>query len=183
MDRRSLIKASGALALASVATGVLAHTPFQQWVVYRRKHLLIGCHKEDGQTYQLAQAIVAILDEHLPEAKARIARAPTTGRLASLLGTDQLDVALLSHEDAIAMASGVEEFTPYGSIKLATLYLLADYALVGRAEIPGRHGWLIASALHDSTLSRTGATSISAPLPWHPGAALYMKGEPLPESV
>ena len=44
MNRRHALR----LSVAAVATLLLSgHTPYGQWVVYRKKHLLIGCHKAD----------------------------------------------------------------------------------------------------------------------------------------
>ena len=40
---------------------------------------------------------------HLPESRARASRAPDPRRLASLLGTAQFDVAILSLDDAAAL--------------------------------------------------------------------------------
>lgn len=157
-----------------------AHTPFNQWVVYRRKHLLIGCHKEDMETYALAKRIVEILATSLPAAKARVARAPTAGRLASLLGTDQLDVALLDYKDAALMAAGKGTFEPYGKIDLKTILLHPQYALVGRAEIPAKHAWLIAHALREIGLDHKTLENTLPPLAWHNGANLYLSGEPFP---
>ena len=110
--RRDLIKG---LSLATGAFSLGGHTPFKQWVVYRKKHLLISCHRADPRTYDLAREVVAVLEEHLPAAQARPARAPTAGRLlASLIGTDQMDVAILSAEDTAAMRAGTGPFAPYG---------------------------------------------------------------------
>ena len=111
------------LSLFAVGTTLVAgHTPYGQWQVYRQKHLLIGCHREDPETYDLAQQVVATLDERLPEAAARPARARTAGRLASLLGTDQLKLAVLSEEDAAAMAVGAGRFAPYGVYRIVAAW-------------------------------------------------------------
>ena len=107
MNRRHALR----LSVAAVATLLLSgHTPYGQWVVYHQKHLLIGCHKADPETYELAKRVVALLAEHLPAAKSRVARAPDAGRLASLLGTAQLAVATLSGADAAAMLAGSGRF-------------------------------------------------------------------------
>ena len=45
--RRQVLRLGGALAAAVLLSG---HTPYGQWVVYRKKHLLIGCHKADEPT-------------------------------------------------------------------------------------------------------------------------------------
>ncbi len=183
MLRRTFVRAGIGLVGGCAWVGIpaLAHTPYRQWVVYRRKHLLIGCHRQDPETYALARRMVAILEERLPAARARVARAPTPGRLASLLGTDQLDVALLRHADASAMAAGKGDYAPYGEIALHTLFLHPEYALVGRADIPARHAWLIAHALYESDADIPLAADASPPLPWHDGVRSFLAGQPLPD--
>ncbi len=73
MNRRRALWLSVGAAMVLLLGG---HTPYGQWVVYRKKHLLIGCHKADPETYDLAKRVVALLDAHLPAAKSRVARAP-----------------------------------------------------------------------------------------------------------
>jgi len=109
MLRRTFVRAGIALACAEALARrpALAHTPYKQWVVYRRKHLLIGCHRQDPGTYVLAQRLVKVLQTRLPDARARIARAPTAGRLASLLGTNTTPVS--SGEAATVAAVGAGE--------------------------------------------------------------------------
>jgi hypothetical protein len=52
MNRR---QAAGRLVAAAALVMLLGgHTPYGQWVVYRKKHLVIGCHREDPATYELA---------------------------------------------------------------------------------------------------------------------------------
>ena len=104
MNRRRFVRL---MLLAAAATARGGHTPYGQWVVYRKKHLLIGCHKADPLTYDLAKQVVALFEQdHLPEAKSRVARAPDAGRLASLLVTGQMDVAATSQPDAADMLVG-----------------------------------------------------------------------------
>lgn len=79
MNRRGFLGAVGAVACAPSL--VHAHTPYQQWIVYRKKHLLIGCHREDLRTWDLAKELVGIFDVQLPAARARIARARTRAGL------------------------------------------------------------------------------------------------------
>jgi len=160
-----------------------AHTPYRQWAVYRQKHLLIGCHKGDLRTYDLAKSAIAVLEKSLPEAKARVARAPTTGRLASLLGTEQLDVAILANQDIPSMAAGRDAFKPYGEIALRALFPLSEFTLVGRASIPRRHAWLITSAMQGSVLSTGALQDVQPVVPWHEGAQDYVLGLPMPDEL
>lgn len=180
MRRRQFIRLLVAGVCASAFVNGHAHTPYNQWRVYRRKHLLIGCHKEDPRTYELAKQTVAILASRLPAAKARIARARSPGRLASLLGTEQLDVAIVGNQDATGMAAGSGDFAPYGEIPLRALFLLTEHILIGRAAIPDRHAWLIASALQGSDIGSARLAESEMPIPWHNGATLFRKGIAIP---
>lgn len=170
-----------ALALVVAGAGAArAHTPFGQWVVYRKKHLLIGAHRADPETYQLAKNLAGSLAKHLPKARSRVARAPTAQRLASLIGTDQMDVAVLGRTDAIAMRDGTGHFEPYGRIDLVLLTALQDHLLVAHARFPKRHAWLVTAALHESGLDPK--PDLAAGLAMHPGSLSFVRGEPEPES-
>ena len=179
MNRRDGLKLT-LVAAAGLALG--GHTPYGQWVVYRMEHLVIGCHRDDPRTYELAQLVVAALDDHLPEASARVARARFAGRLASLLGTDQLQVAILEEAEAAAMLEGVGDFAPYGAVELSMLARLDNRLLVARRDFPDRHAWLVSAALSDSGLSAADddAATPSA-LDWHPGSLAFRNGELTPE--
>lgn len=165
MNRRALLRTALVAAGAFVLAG---HTPYAQWVVYRRKHLLIGCHRENLATWQVAIEIVGRLEEHLPEARARVARAPDAGRLASLLGTDQLDVAVLSPREAVAMAAGEGAFAPYGPVEIVLLMPYAGYALVSRRDFSAPHALAVATALADSPATAETIGMVSGALDWHP---------------
>lgn len=181
-----------AVLLAGASLILTGHTPYRHWDIYRQAHLLIGCHKADPETYTLAQAAVAVLAEHLPEAKARVARAPHPERLASLIGTGQLFVTVLGRDEAFAMATGAGAFAPYGAQPLQRLAEMEMYLLVAHADLPKRHAWLITEALFgsrlmpetESTATQTataGETSQGAAwLPWHPGSRAFLDGEPEP---
>jgi len=56
LTRRGLVGAVAALAVAAPAH---AHTPYRQWVVYRKRHLLVGCHRGDAPAYPRAKASLA----------------------------------------------------------------------------------------------------------------------------
>ena len=75
--RRALLAAAlgGALLLVP-GRALLAHTPYRQWKVYRQRHLMIGASREDAATYPKAKEIQGFLEEHLPEASARVAPGP-----------------------------------------------------------------------------------------------------------
>ena len=177
MNRRRLLKATAAAAVALLLSG---HTPYGQWAVYRRKHLLIGSHRGDPETYDVAKRVEAILAEHLPAASARVARAPHAGRLASLLGTEQMEVAILGAADAGAMLDGTGAFAPYGPIALTVLAPVAGRLLVARADFPDRHAWLVTAALAGTELAPEAAWPADTSLPWHPGSIAFLEGLPEP---
>lgn len=177
MNRRRLLRLGAAASMVMLLSG---HTPYGQWVVYRKKHLLIGCHREDPETYRLAKRIEETLAEHLPAAKARVARAPHAGRLASLLGTDQLEMAVVGRSDAQAMLQGSGRFSPYGPVALLLLMPLRGRLLVARADFPKRHAWLVAGALAGTALTSTSSRLSDPPIPWHPGSRAVFEGGPEP---
>ncbi|MEM6490124.1 MAG: hypothetical protein AAF677_17965, partial [Pseudomonadota bacterium] len=142
------------------------------WDVFRRKHLLIGCHRRDPAGYAAAKAVAETLAADLPTSRARVARAPRPGRLASLLATGQLDVAVLDSETAAAMATGRGDFAPYGAVPLGTLYQLgAPHVLLAHARFPGRHVATVAGALAHGRMAGFDQ-SASPPCPWRIEAAL-----------
>jgi hypothetical protein len=169
--------------LAAGSTFLGGHTPYGQWVVYRRKHLLIGCHREDAETYRLAKEVVAALQTHLPSAEPRVARGPTPGRIASLIGTGQMEVAVLGWPEAVGMANGARPFEPYGAIPLRLLAPIGSRALVARADFPERHAWLVAHGVSDGGVAALGLGLRAYPVPWHAGARAFFMGMPEPEAV
>ena len=180
--RRALGLALRLGAGAGAALVLCGHTPYGQWVVYRKKHLLIGCHKGDPATYDLAKQVVALLDEHLPAAKSRVARAPHAGRLASLLATAQMDVAALSMPDAAAMQAGSDRFAAYGAVPIALLLPLGDRLLVARTDFPERHAWLVTAALVGTALVPAADPAANPGIPWHAGSRAFLEGRPEPAS-
>ncbi len=162
----------------------MGHTPFRQWVVYRKRHLIILTGKTDGSAYELGKRVAAILAQELPASKARVTRAPYMERIGSLLSTKQLDVALLSRPAAIALLHGQPPFVDYGPLPLRRIVTLGPYLLVCRDDFPAQHAYLVAQALNDhrAELAPTASTEPS-PVPTHPGALAYMGGQPMPEIV
>ena len=181
MKRRSFLRLGMALAALTLLSG---HTPYRQWVVYRKKHLLVGCHRSDSVTYALAQSCVEVLATHLPEARARVARARDLRRLADLLNSDQLKTVILSPQAAQEMASGYPSDrirTPVPLTGLAPLALpeVGERFLFAHRDLPARHAWLISAALFESSLTRSTPLT-GMPLDWHPGSQGYLGGDPLP---
>ncbi len=165
--------------IAGLAAGVLApaadaHTLFNQWVVYRQKHLLIGSHRQDPPSFELAQEIEAILAHLLPEASARAARAPHPERLASLLGTGQMSVAVLDAPALAGIMAGTGRFAPYGAVPLTFVGHRAGHWLAAHQGFPEHHAWLIAAALAEVSFNTD--IPAPAPAPRHSGAQAFLDG-------
>jgi len=180
MWRRAVLRSTligGAWLLAS------AHTPYRQWQVYRRRHLLIGTSKADAPTYPLGQRIAEVLATHLPESSARVTRGPDPWRLASLLTTGQLEVALLADRDVAALRDGRAPFDAFGPTDLNLLFAFGAYFLVCRPDFPDHHAYQVVRTLAENAGAIGGAqpvTATAAPVAIHAGARAYALGQPMP---
>ena len=141
MERRAFLAKAGRLALVLGTAGLLSgHTPYRQWVVYRKRHLLILASKQDPQAYGLCRAVAARLAAALPKSRARPSRAGSTERLASLLATGQMEVAVLSPAEVRELRAGEGAAKGAGATDLRLLLELeAGYLLVGRLIITSIH--------------------------------------------
>jgi hypothetical protein len=181
VNRRRFVSTGLAVSALVLTSG---HTPYRQWVVYRKRRLLIGTSRADAPTYPLGKQVAETLLTYLPESKARASRAPDPWRLASLLSTAQLDVAILSAADTAAMVEGHPPFADFGGVALAGLFGLGGHLLVARTDFPMRHAYLVSRTLYEHRQLIPGARPLKArigALPVHPGTLAYLQGEPLPE--
>ena len=179
MRRRELIRACAALGAWHALS---AHTPYRQWQVYRQRHLVIGTSRADGPSYALGKRIALVLLEHLPKSSARVTRGPDPWRLASLLTTSQLDVVLLTADDAAALRDGRPPFEAFGPTEMRALARLGSHLLVTRPDFPDRHAWLVAMTLmwHGDALDAAVQIVAAGVVPAHPGALAYASGAPEP---
>jgi hypothetical protein len=180
LTRRHVLKLAAALA----ATPAGAHTPYGQWTVYRRRNLFIVAARTDERALALARAFAEGLATELPESHARMTRATDRVRVASLLATEQLDVAIVAREDAAAMREGSGAFRSVGPTPLCTLAEFGAHLLVALESFKPRHAYLLSGAAdHLSAVLRGGDVSnrsVPPDIPVHPGAAMYLSGLPLP---
>ncbi len=180
MRRRGLLR----IGVAGVAWFALSgHTPYRHWTIYRKKHLLIGSSRADPPSYALAVKIAEALLRDLPESSARASRAPDQRRIASLLASDQWQVAVMRREEAADLAAGRGLFETVGAVALASLFAMGDHLLVCRPDFPDRHAWLVTAALAENAAGIPGSApperGKSAILA-HPGALAYVEGKSLP---
>lgn len=168
-----------------MAAGLLltGHSPYRQWLVYRQTHLIILTSRDDPGGDALGERAAKVLRTGLPDSHARVARAPRTERIASLLATRQADVAMLSRGNAMAMYRGEQPFEDFGAIPLRVIVEGADYQLVCREDFLAPHAYLVAEALLDD--AARGDLRVPVPgaqpdaIPPHAGALAFAEGRPL----
>lgn len=176
--------------LGAVAAGTLlaAHTPYNQWKVFRKRFLLVHTSREDMPSDELGERIAAVLREGLPASRAQVVRTPTVARIASLMSTAQADVAVVSRANAFALSKAAPPFQDYFATPLRVIVESATHQFVSREDFPFHHAWLIARAIveagnidglvvpmRDATIALAQDT-----IPTHEGAAAFARGEPLP---
>jgi hypothetical protein len=179
MDRRRFLLASvlaGAV-LGAVAGPAAAHTPYRQWRVFRQRHLLITTSRTDPRGDALGDRFAEVLLQELPESRAMVSRAIDLRRIASLMTTDQANIAVLEHATAVALARGDPPFADYGPFALQAMVRTEAHCLVCREDVPLHHGYLIVATL----MAHGEALGIRIPEPdelsLHPGAAAFARGE------
>ncbi|MCP4319675.1 MAG: hypothetical protein GY789_27780 [Hyphomicrobiales bacterium] len=171
--------------LVAFAILVSGHTPYSQWNVYRQEHLLILTHKDDSQGYELGKSLATHLAKNLPSSQARVTRAPNLARVASLITTGQLDLALLRKNEARALINGQTPFAYVDGKSLRAIAIFDDFVLVSRADFPAAHAYRVAEslALGPDNPSVAGTTDKGSGLVIHPGVLAFLKGQPRPEFV
>jgi hypothetical protein len=133
VERRAFARLFG---LALGACGVLGHSPYRQWYAYRKSRLIIVTSAADAGSHRLGEAIATLLARELPESRALAARAADALEIVKLLGSDQLEVAILTTDDVRDADAGRGRFVPEGALRLRTLAVLGRYQLVARADFP-----------------------------------------------
>jgi hypothetical protein len=185
VPRRRALAALGAVAASTL---LAAHTPYNQWKIFRKRFLLVHTSREDMPSDELGERITAALKESLPASRAQVVRTPTDARIASLMSTAQADVAVVSRANALALTMAAPPFEDYFATPLRVIVENATHQLVAREDFPFHHAWLIARAItedgaieglvvptRDAVTARAENT-----IPTHEGAAAFARGEPLP---
>ena len=176
--RRSVLRAAGRVGLLGLAALVTAgHTPYRQWNVYRKRHLLILASKSGPAAVDHARAVAAALAAHLPDSKARSSRAGNLGRLASLIGTKQMDVTVLTRAEVADFAAGRGAFANAEPTDLRALFAFGDHVLVARADFSEAHAYLVVQTLDENrdALALGSLPDGNDGLPLHPGTLAYLE--------
>ena len=161
-----------------------SHSPWGQYLAYREQHLLIMSTREDAPTYPYSKILVEVLDEVLPEASARPARARTFKRVQSLFSTNQMPLVLLSKKNAIDLINGEGPFKQYGSADAEVVYFFDDLVLLAQPKFPNRFSWLLTEAIIKAGLKLPGAKSPlenEKIIKIHSGTLKFLNKEKIPE--
>ena len=171
------------MAAAGCALALLtAHSPYRQWEVYRKSRLVIVASFEEQEAVRLGRRLADALARHIPQSRAMLARARDTNDMFRLLGSKQLDMALVGEADAHAAAGGASG----GKIPLRSLARIGPYLLVCREEFPRANAYEIAETLADRWREIFEPTAgVAGPRPpasvrvaLHPGAGEYYADHP-----
>ncbi len=160
-----------------------AHSPWGQYQVYRQKHLLILSTIVDEPTYPYSKKLVEAINQVIPEANTRPARAKNFERVHSLIKTKQLQLVLLSKGNAKALLEGSGPFSNFGAVDVRTLYSFGDMLLLVQPDFSDSHVWLLADAfkkLYRSLPDAFPPEKILTLPNLHPAALLAIRGDPQP---
>ncbi len=176
-----MAQALGVLACAALPGGsALAHTPYAQWDVFRKRHLQILTSQADLPGDDLGDLWVEVLRDKLPLSRAMVSRAHDMPRIAALLKTNQSKLAVLSYMHARLMFTGAAPFEDYAPMQLEVLIDNGKHLLVTRADLPLHHGFLIAATLMpEARLGLIDPGKGRFGMPVHAGARAYLRGEKL----
>ena len=161
-----------------------SHSPWGQYHAYRQQHLLIMSTREDAPTYPFSKQLVKIINQELPEASARPARARTFKRVQSLLSTGHIPLLLLSTKNARALVQGIGPFKKFGKTKSYVIYNFGDLVLLTEPNFPNRYAWQLTKVFMDPV-----SESINAKSPLktrqvaeiHQGTLMALNGEDIPK--
>ncbi|UCH49865.1 MAG: hypothetical protein JSU95_08945 [Betaproteobacteria bacterium] len=183
MTRRLFLRSLLAVILTQpLAVTAFAHTPYRQWKVLRQRFLLVHSSRTDPVSDSIAEELVAILDQVLPQANAMVARAPDQQRIASLMTTGQAVLSVMRADQAEDLYQRRGEFRNYEGQQLRWLVAIGDYRLVTVTSFPRHHAWLVTAALTENGADlgiRPPASSGGGALPAHAGAIAFANGESL----
>ena len=162
MERRRFLRLAG---LVATAGGVMGHSPYRQWQVYRKSRLIIVTSAAEPASYPLGDAIATLLARHLPDSRALAGRAGDSLEIVKLLSSNQLDLAILTAQDARDAHDGLGRFAAEGALPLRALAVFGPHLLVCRDDFPAATAQAIASTLAEHW---RGAGAAAAPtIPFH----------------
>ena len=161
-----------------------AHSPWGQYHAYRQQHLLIMSTREDIPTYPFSKLLIEVINQELPEASARPARARTFKRVQSLLSTGQIPLLLLSKKNARALINGTGPFKKFGKTKSFVIYNFGDLVLLAEPNFPNRYAWQLTKVFMDlasETINAKSPLKTRQVTDIHQGTLMALNGESIPK--
>ena len=126
---------------------IFGHAPWGQHEVYRQMHMLLMCSKTDTGAFEFTKNLALLLDEYLPEAKARVARARDGERLTNLLITNQIPLAVVSSSFLVDLQKdNLKSFNELQENSY-TIYTFKKMSLITNHEFPEKFISFIMQAL------------------------------------
>jgi len=173
----------GALAAWITLSGQAAE---RQWRRSRAGDLLLYINAQDPGSDEIGEMLAKQLRKLLPESGARVAREPTAVRVASVMGTQQGNLAVIAYDIAREIYRGNPPFTAARPIELRVLVENFKYQVLCRADFERDRAYLVTEALmKDPELlklrvpDRPAGTTSRDSVPTHPGALAFLNGEAL----
>jgi hypothetical protein len=157
----------------------MGHAPWGQWQVYRMRHMLLLSVIEDPKSYPFSKTIIESLEDTLPEARARPARARGFRRVYNLLSTDQMPLVVLSKNNAISLLYGSGVFSEFPPVTMQVVYNFGELVLLARPKMPDSHTWRITDAIIRS--GKFMPSINNAEIPIHNGSNVRFLNLPMPE--
>lgn len=114
----------------------MGHAPWGQHHVYRQIHMLIMCDKKDVGSLERTKNLVAFFNDYLPEAKARVARAPHENRIIALLQTNQIPLALISYKHLNKIINKDKNIYDFFSKETRVLFFFSEAVLISNNDFP-----------------------------------------------
>ncbi|MFN0316882.1 MAG: hypothetical protein ACKVQA_17830 [Burkholderiales bacterium] len=176
MNRRQAF----ALLAGLMAMPVFAHSPYRQWAVFRQRFLLVTTTRDDKGSDDLGEEIARIVLAQLPESRAQVSRARDWSVLASLLTTQQTELAVMGKARAAALFKGEPPYQDFGPSPLRVIVETQHYRLVCREDFPAHHAYLLSEALMQEKDALGFGIPGDSPVPAHPGALAFIRAQGLP---
>ncbi|HVO48180.1 MAG TPA: hypothetical protein VMT29_17800 [Steroidobacteraceae bacterium] len=165
---------------AASSSLLMGHMPYRQWQVFRAVHLFVVTSSTDPQAGELADRIAETLAARLPKSKALAAEARDAHEVMQLLRSHQIQVALVTTDEADAAQRGAGDIAEGGAIALRVLTQLGSRLLVVLPDFPDDKAYDIARALADFPAAQRTADPAAPAVPLHPGAIAFREGRPPP---
>jgi TRAP-type uncharacterized transport system substrate-binding protein len=169
------------LSILSVCELLSAHSPYGQWTLYRKLHLIILTSRADEHNWKTGEALAKLLATYMPTSRATFARAREFTDIVHLLNSKQHDMALVRDIDAKEGLDGSGRFAEDGPTPLRSIARVGEYVLVTREDFERSHAYLIAQMIDHKWnelnafvgTHRRPVPEANAPVPIHAGAAEY----------